>query len=703
MSSPYSRAPHTQGAFGNQPEALNAALLIDFDNVTMGMRSDLSKELNNLLNSDIIKGKVTVQRAYADWRRYPQYIVPLSENSVDLIFAPAYGSSKKNATDIRMAIDAIELVFIRPEIGTYILLTGDSDFSAVVLKLKEYGKYVIGVGIQESSSDILVQNCDEYYSYTSLTGLRKTTDSDNKPVDPWVLVEQAAQRMASRDDVMRSDRLKQVMIEIDATFDEGNFGYSKFSRFLSEAGSRGLVVLKKLENGQYEVLPSPGGGKASAAPAKGPAKKPQSKSRASAKGQEEKKPSGRGRGRPKKETRPDDSPSDVRDGDGQQARPGAEKEAPGSEKGGAGGAEDPLRAAYGTMRRALDSLSEGGTKDGGVRDSDLKRKMLRLEPSFDESELGFGKFSRFLRQAHDHEIIDLQKRDDGTYQVSGRATRPSDDEKAEEKPPQTPEKGDQGKEKRGRGRPGKKEKDQEQAQKEPGGEVSEVIRGVGVRRGTGRSRKGKDGPPPFLEGQVVGAPGATVAPTVGQTSEEPAAETVEKEKPASTRTPRTRRGKKGPKKEAATSTGPVGTDSALDLATLGLPTGGSALVRYLTNSYKGVGRKTAETVVNEFGSELFQILHGEPGRLAPLLPAARVEQLLQGWKADLARRTNPATADEAPKEEVEPKTGTEKKAAAKDAEADPKTEKKAPAKRRTRGGSSGRGRTRKKKPEGDSK
>ena len=154
--------------------APNAALLIDFDNVTMGMRSDLSKDLKKLLQSDIIRGKVTVQRAYADWRRYPQYIVPLSEASIDLIFAPAYGSSKKNATDIRMAIDGMELVFTRPEIGTYILLTGDSDFSSLVLKLKEYGKYVIGVGIQESSSDILVQNCDEYYSYTTLTGLRKS-------------------------------------------------------------------------------------------------------------------------------------------------------------------------------------------------------------------------------------------------------------------------------------------------------------------------------------------------------------------------------------------------------------------------------------------------------------------------------------------------------------------------------------------------
>ena len=109
--------------------APNAALLIDFDNVTLGIQKDLTKELRTLLNSDIIKGKVAVQRAYADWRRYPQYIVPLSESSIDLIFAPAFGSSKKNATDIRLAIDAIELVFTRPEIGTFILLSGDSDFS----------------------------------------------------------------------------------------------------------------------------------------------------------------------------------------------------------------------------------------------------------------------------------------------------------------------------------------------------------------------------------------------------------------------------------------------------------------------------------------------------------------------------------------------------------------------------------------------
>lgn len=122
-------AQFARGAYLGRPAGPHhephAALLIDFDNVTMGIRSDLTKELKSLLNSDIIKGKVAVQRAYADWRRYPQYIVPLAEASVDLIFAPAYGSSKKNATDIRLAIDALELVFTRPEIGTFILLSGE--------------------------------------------------------------------------------------------------------------------------------------------------------------------------------------------------------------------------------------------------------------------------------------------------------------------------------------------------------------------------------------------------------------------------------------------------------------------------------------------------------------------------------------------------------------------------------------------------
>jgi uncharacterized protein (TIGR00288 family) len=250
----------SQTALASPHHAPNACLLIDFDNVTLGIRSDLQTELKNLLSSDIVKGKVAVQRAYADWRRYPQYVVPLTESSIDLIFATAYGSAKKNATDIRLAIDAMELVFTRPEIGTFILLSGDSDFSSLVIKLKEYGKYVIGVGIRESSSDLLVQNCDEYYSYNALAGLVKTGEEEIVKRDPWDLVTEAITRMKRNGDVMRADRLKQVMQQIDSSFDEKNLGMSKFSRFVTEAAQRGLLSLTKLENGQFEVGPPRSGG-----------------------------------------------------------------------------------------------------------------------------------------------------------------------------------------------------------------------------------------------------------------------------------------------------------------------------------------------------------------------------------------------------------------------------------------------------------
>jgi len=160
MNNPYMRDP--QGSYGAQPPTRNAALLIDFDNVTLGAHGDLGRELQQLLNSEVFRGKIAVRRAYGDWRRYPNYVVPLTEANIDMIWAPSWGSAKKNTTDLRMAMDAMELCFTRPEMGTFILLTGDSDFSSCVMKLKEHGKHVIGVGMRESASDLIVKNCDEY-------------------------------------------------------------------------------------------------------------------------------------------------------------------------------------------------------------------------------------------------------------------------------------------------------------------------------------------------------------------------------------------------------------------------------------------------------------------------------------------------------------------------------------------------------------
>ena len=386
MNNPFFRAPHVAAPHPSGSDRVgNAALLIDFDNVTMGIRSDLSRELRALLDSEVIRGKVAVQRAYADWRRYPQYIVPLSEASIDLIFAPAYGSSKKNATDIRLAIDALELVFIRPEIGTFILLSGDSDFSSLVLKLKEYGKFVIGVGLQESSSDILVQNCDEYYSYNTLTGLTKTDEAERVEFDPWVLVEKAVERMVERRDVMRSDRLKQVMVELDPSFEERKFGFARFSKFLAEAAGKGLITLKKLDNGQFEV-------------SAGKKRKTGKRTRRSA--------------RPTA----DAARSTADDAEAKPSQPDLSADADAE----ADAAVDhqiaeTMDRAYTLMREALEELREAGRDP--ARDSDVKRRMLKLRASFDEAELGFPKFSKFLKQAADDRIVRIERLENGQFEV----------------------------------------------------------------------------------------------------------------------------------------------------------------------------------------------------------------------------------------------------------------------------------------------
>lgn len=422
--------------------APNAALLIDFDNVTMGIRSDLGKELRSLLSSEIIKGKVAVQRAYADWRRYPQYIVPLSEASIDLIFAPAYGSSKKNATDIRLAIDAIELVFTRPEIGTVILLSGDSDFSSLVIKLKEYGKYVIGVGIKESSSDLLVQNCDEYYSYNALAGLVRASDDEAaaRKYDPWELVTEAVQRMKRNNDVMRSDRLKQVMQEIDSTFDEKNQGYSKFSRFCQEAAQRGLLSVTKLENGQLEVdLPStaPSTSTRAATPTPLPSLETTAEHPVATEEAESSEPAARepredrgprrgrrgrgGRGRGEREPREgrEERPSIATtaeteiDAPAEPAQPVAtpspvnlagETRAQ-SEPGNSG--ERLTRAeAFDLVRRTVDELVKS---DESVRASDVRARARQLLGRDSES-LSDRMFVRILKDAHDEGLVDLRRR-----------------------------------------------------------------------------------------------------------------------------------------------------------------------------------------------------------------------------------------------------------------------------------------------------
>jgi uncharacterized LabA/DUF88 family protein len=456
-------APHVSAANYAPPmHAPNAALLIDFDNVTMGIRSDLGKELRTLLGSDIIKGKVAVQRAYADWRRYPQYIVPLAESSIDMIMAPAYGSSKKNATDIRLAVDAMELVFTRPEIGTYILLSGDSDFASLVTKLKEYGKYVIGVGIRESSSDLLVMNCDEYYSYNALAGLVKNSEEEEtaKKWDPWELVTEAVSRMKRNGDVMRSDRLKQVMVEIDNTFDEKDLGMAKFSRFVQDATQRGLLSATKLENGQLEIgLPSGAKGDLRAAENAAADEAARTDGPAAAKAADDAKREGgrgrrgrRGRGRDRDDRPRAGAPELALDGAAPDTSepaidvsieeeilgpsfipapavvhvsaepahrgrgdrgPRPERTAPAArtepaEQIGASGERLTRDEAFDLIRRATAALTRG---DEAVRASAVRTKARELLGRDSES-LSDRNFPRILKDAHDGDVIDLRRRGD---------------------------------------------------------------------------------------------------------------------------------------------------------------------------------------------------------------------------------------------------------------------------------------------------
>ncbi|MEX0691640.1 MAG: NYN domain-containing protein [Gemmatimonadales bacterium] len=379
--------------------APNAALLIDFDNVTMGIRSDLQTQLKTMLNTEIFKGKISVQRAYADWRRYPQYIVPLSEASIDLIFAPAFGSNKKNATDIRLAIDALELVFTRPEIGTFILLSGDSDFSSLVLKLKEYGKYVIGIGLRESSSDLLIQNCDEYYSYNELTGLMKEGDDSSVPrKDVWELVIEAAEKMQANGDVMRSDRLKQVMQELDPSFDEKDAGYSKYAKFLQEIQRRGLLTLTRLDNGQYEISMGKNANAQGEIAAGGERGVQETDAEERSRGRSRR--GGRGRGR-REET------------ETVEAAPVA---APSN-----GHAQGLVLArAFDVLRTALTGLGAVGEESTDAEQ--VRERMLELHGSEDPL-FDVRRFPRFLRQANDAGVIQLAKAED-TYLLRLSPTDP---------------------------------------------------------------------------------------------------------------------------------------------------------------------------------------------------------------------------------------------------------------------------------------
>ncbi|HET6229779.1 MAG TPA: NYN domain-containing protein [Longimicrobiaceae bacterium] len=761
---PRGQAPNGAPAYNPAP---HAALLIDFDNVTMGVRSDLGKELKTLLNSTVFQSKVAVRRAYADWRRYPNYVVPLSESSIDLIFAPAYGTSKKNATDLRMAVDAIELAFMRPEIGTFILLTGDSDFTSCVVKLKEYGKYVIGVGMRESSSDLLIQNCDEYYSYHALSGLARVGSNEGMKEDPWLLVGKAARQMARNRDAMRTDRLKQVMIDLDPGFDEKALGYAKFSKFASDAAQKGLIRLRRVENGQYEVVVEDDGGDEPRADEiqadYRDGERDGERDRGGERDRDRERGRGRGRGRfgrdrergPRPEgTLPMPSPIVADEAPETQDAPDfaaaaethyepaayepavqtpehAEAEAPSFDGGrgpeGSGTEADRLQAAYGLLQHAVRGMV-GGKIGQTVRDGDVKRRMLDIAPGFDEGELGFSKFSRFLRQAHDAEVIDLRRLGEGSYEVALPASgtklpapaaqpgaarteqmHPSGDgEQGAQEPQAEGSRGGRRGRGRGRGRggddaprilpgqafgassddgadaeapaeaPAREEaaaraeapaRTEAPAREEtPRVETSRAAEtAVAADSGAaarptgmaGRSGKrgdrgnrfgGGDGPPPLLPGQAIPSSRVAAAEAAPQQPEtQPQAEAPAAEAPAATEAapaeeaPRGRGRGRGRGGRSAAPVAEPAAPAGFDAGRLGLPTDRGEIETYITTAYRGIGRKTAESLTQAFGNDVFAALQEDPDSVRKLM-GRRADALIGQWAEDYDRRSADAGA-----------------------------------------------------------
>ena len=164
-------------------EITNMALFCDFENIALGVRDakyekfDIGKVLERLL----LKGSIVVKKAYCDWDRYKAFKAPMHEASFELIEIPHVRQSGKNSADIRMVVDALDLCYTKSHVETFVIISGDSDFSPLVSKLRENNKLVIGVGVKNSTSDLLIANCDEFIFYDDLVREKKKPAARKAP------------------------------------------------------------------------------------------------------------------------------------------------------------------------------------------------------------------------------------------------------------------------------------------------------------------------------------------------------------------------------------------------------------------------------------------------------------------------------------------------------------------------------------------
>src|SRR5882762_692672 len=234
------------------PENDNSlAVFIDFENLALGFQNRRDRfDIVRVLERLVEKGKVVVKKAYADWSRFGGYTQPLHEAAIELVEIPKRSQTGKNSADIRLCVDAMDMAYSKEHIDTFVIVSGDSDFSPLVSKLKENGKHVIGLGAQDSTSDLLRDNCDEFIYYEDL-GKAPTLAapalpahlSETKRKGFALLLESLLALRRENKDVLWSSMVKDTMKRKKPSFNETYHGYRTFSELLQDAAKEGLVEL----------------------------------------------------------------------------------------------------------------------------------------------------------------------------------------------------------------------------------------------------------------------------------------------------------------------------------------------------------------------------------------------------------------------------------------------------------------------------
>ncbi|HET7669300.1 MAG TPA: NYN domain-containing protein [Burkholderiales bacterium] len=251
-------------------DARSLAVFCDFENIALGVREakyaqfDMEKVLERLL----AKGSIVVKKAYCDWERYKEFKAVMHAASFELIEIPHVRQSGKNSADIRMVVDALDLCYTKSHVDTFVIVSGDSDFSPLVSKLRENAKTVIGVGVKNSSSDLLINNCDEFIYYDDLVradeqkrraakkrreGAPGGQDKKQEAFD-LMLGTLEALRAERGDERIWGSMVKQALKRRHPGFNETYYGFPAFSDLLEESEKKGLIKLEADEkSGGYLV------------------------------------------------------------------------------------------------------------------------------------------------------------------------------------------------------------------------------------------------------------------------------------------------------------------------------------------------------------------------------------------------------------------------------------------------------------------